>query len=142
MGRLGFHFNDMIFLAADGRYAQAKFKDSSNNLDSKATQYDIGPTVGIQMPIFGLRVWGTYIAASELDPKESNNIDLKFSSGKGYRVGGGIHLAFVSLNLEWQKLDYDKTTIERIGPFTPGSTTNIKYQGEGWIASVSFPISI
>lgn len=142
MARLGFHINEVFFVAADGRYSQPKFKDSTNNLDASATEFDYGPTVGIQMPNFGLRVWGTYIAGSELDPKISRNLDLKFTGGTGYRIGAGFKLFLLSLNLEYQKLDYDKTTVEAIGPFTPGTTTDVKFEGEGWIASLSFPLSI
>lgn len=143
MARLGLHASSVVFFAADARYAMPNFKDSSNNLDADAKEWDIGPSVGIQMPIVGLRVWGTYILASELDPKESNNFDLKFTDGQGWRIGAGFRVAIVSLNLEYQRIKYDKTTIQKIGPYTPGGEpTNVDYDGEGFIASVSFPLSL
>ncbi len=143
LGRLGFHINEVFFVAADARYSQPHFKDSSVNYDASAAQFDLGPTVGVQMPtLLGLRVWGTYVATSQLDPKSSHNLDLKFSDGKGYRIGAGIKLAIVSLNLEYQKVDYGKTNIEALGPFTVGTTDRVKYNGEGWVASVSFPLEL
>lgn len=143
MARLGFHINEAIFVAGDARYSMPKFTDSTNDLDSKAKGYDIGPSVGMQMPDIGLRIWGTYILASELDPEASNGFDYKFTGGKGYRIGAGFRLAMVSLNLEWQKIKYDSTDIEQIGPLSgAGSTDSISFDGDGWIASVSFPLEL
>lgn len=143
MGRVGFHINEVLFAGADVRYAMPKFEDSTNSLSSDATEFDYGPVVGIQMPDIGLRVWGSYILGSELDPKSSNGFDYKFTKGTGYRIGAGFRVAIVSLNLEYQKIDYDRTTVEQIGPFTGSSDTDqIKFNGAGWIASVSFPLEM
>src|SRR6185312_10031759 len=61
MARLGFHATDALFIAADARYSRPTFKDSTNNLNSTAAQYDIGPVIGVAMPVVGLRVWATWI---------------------------------------------------------------------------------
>jgi hypothetical protein len=141
MGRLGFHINDAVFVAADARWAKPRFKDSTNGLDADATYFDIGPVVGVQMPVVGLRVWAGWIATSTLDPEASNGFDYKFSGGNGYRVGAGFHVAVVSLNLEYQHLKYGTTTVENAGPLT-GNYDSIKYNGDGWFLSVSFPIEL
>jgi hypothetical protein len=141
MGRVGFHINDVFFVAADARFARPTFKDSSNNLNSTANQYDLGPVVGVQTPVVGLRVWATYILTSQLDPAESNSFDYKFNNGTGYRIGAGFHVGIVSLNLEYQKIDYSNTTVEKMGPIS-GNTDSIKFNGDGWIASVSFPLEM
>lgn len=141
--RLGFHVNDVLFVGVDGRYSKLDFEDSNSlfNYDTDAEHFNLGPVVGVQMPGIGLRVWGTYIATATLDPKESSGLDLKFSEGTGYRIGAGFRVFAVSLNLEYQKLDYDKTGLQQAGPFT-GTTDGVQLDNESWIASVSFPISI
>lgn len=141
--RLGLHVNDVLFVGVDGRYAKLNFEDSNSvfNYDADAEHFNLGPVIGIQMPVAGLRVWGTYIATATLDPKENSGLDLKFSEGTGYRIGAGFHVLAVSLNLEYQKLDYDKTGIQQAGPFT-GSADSVNLKNESWIASISFPISI
>jgi hypothetical protein len=131
-----------VFLAADARYSRPQFKDSSNNLDSQATAYNYGPVLGIQMPGVGLRLWGTYVMDGQLDPEESNQVDVKFNKPTGYRVGAGFHLGYVSLNLEYQDLKYDSTTLEKIGPFTGSASDNIRLQDKAYVGSVSFPIDL
>lgn len=142
MGRLGFHVNEVLFIAADGRYALPNYKDTAVNYDTSATEYDLGPSVGVQMPFVGLRVWGTYILGSQLDPKGTSNLDYKFTDGTGYRIGAGFRLAMVSLNLEYQRIKYNSTTFENASIFTNKNTDAIKYDGEAWIASVSFPLEL
>lgn len=141
MGRFGFHIDNVFFVAADGRWSMPNFKDSSVNYDASATQWDLGPTVGVQMPwVVGLRVWATYVATSQLDPKSSGNFDVKMNDGKGYRVGAGFKLAIVSVNLEYQKIDYDNIKVQSAGPLT--GQLNSKYAGEGWVLSASFPLAL
>lgn len=137
--RLGGHVLDTLFLAADLRYAEPKYKDSNFSADAKASNY--GVTLGMQMPIVGLRIWGTYVIDGMLDPKEANNVDLKFKEAKGHRVGAGFHVAMFSVNLEYQNLKYDATELEKLGPFTNIDADNIRLKESGMIASVSFPIS-
>lgn len=141
--RIGFHVSDVLFVGIDGRYSKLDFEDSNSvfNYDADAEHFNVGPVIGVQMPVIGLRVWGSYIAAGTLDPKENNGLDLKFSDGTGYRVGAGFHVFALSLNVEYQKMDYDKTTLQQAGPFT-GTADGVQLENESWIASVSFPISI
>jgi hypothetical protein len=142
--RVGFHVSDSLFLGVDGRYSLLNFQDSNSvfNYDTKAKSYNIAPVIGIQMPVIGLRVWGSYIVSSTLDPDEKNSLDLKFDDGTGYRIGAGFHVATISFNLEYQKVDYDKTTFQQVGPVTNTATDNVKLKNEAWIASISFPISL
>lgn len=141
--RLGMHVGDVVFIAADGRYLMPKFKDSSVNYDSDATALNYGATVGVQTPVAGLRVWGTYIFGGELDPKASGNFDVKLSDAQGYRVGAGFYFTMVSINLEYQDLKYDKATLQSLGPINANASTNsVTLQDKAWIASVSFPIAL
>lgn len=138
--RLGGHVVDTIFLAADIRYSEPKYEDSNFKADAKASNY--GVTLGMQMPIVGLRIWGTYVGDGMLDPKEDSGVDLKFTKAQGHRVGAGFHVAMLSLNLEYQSLKYGSTELEKLGPFTNiNAQDNISLTESGLIASVSFPIS-
>jgi hypothetical protein len=141
--RLGIHLSEVVFVGVDARYAMTKFTDSAANSSSNATSYQYGPVAGIQMPNFGLRLWAAYVLGGELNPEESSNFDVKFLEAKGPRIGAGLRLMSVSLNLEYQDLTYGKTNLEKIGPFT-GSTDfeSVKLSEKAWIASVSFPIQL
>lgn len=143
--RLGMHASDVIFLAADLRYSKPDYKDSSNNMTSSATAYNYGAVLGVQMPIVGLRVWGSYILGGELDPSSSTlggfTYDQKFTGGTGYRVGVGMQVILVSVNLEYQQMEYKTTNIEQAGPLT-NFTTDAKLKNESYILSVSFPIAL
>lgn len=141
--RLGGHVMDILFLAADVRYSRPQFKDSTNNLDATATSINYGGVVGVQTPVLGLRVWGGYVFGGELHPEVSNNVEFKFSDPKGYRVGAGLRILMVSVNLEYQSLKYDKTTLEQIGPFaTNVSLDDSKLTNNSYIVSVSFPLAL
>lgn len=138
--RAGGHVLDTVFLAADLRYAQPKYQDSNFEADAKASNY--GVVVGLQMPIAGLRLWATYIVDGNLDPKEDQSVDLKFTEAQGLRFGAGLHVAMFSVNIEYQNVKYKKTELEELGPFTDiNAQDNIELTESGLVASVSFPIS-
>ena len=139
--RFGFHLNEAFFLGADARYSMPNFKDSSVNYDADSVSTNYGAVVGFQMPDLGLRIWGTYILGGELDPKADGNFDVKFEEAKGYRVGAGFRVQSVSLNLEYQDLKYDSSTLQKFGPFSgAGTFTDVNLKNKSWIASVSFPM--
>lgn len=141
--RLGAHVMDTLFIAADVRYSRPQFKDSSNNLDALATSINYGGVIGVQTPILGLRLWGGYVFAGELHPEESNNVQFKFSDPKGYRFGAGLRILMLSVNLEYQSLKYDHTSLEKIGPFAPNtSLDSSQLTNNSYIVSVSFPLSL
>ena len=142
--RVGFHVMDSIFIAADGRYSLPTFKDDKLKQDVDAKAWTVGPTVGFQMPTpLGIRVWAGWIVAGEVDPDKGQNVKERFESGQGYRVGAGSKLAMVSLNAEFQKIKYDNTKLEEVGVFTPNySRSDVEYENDSMVLSVSFPISI
>lgn len=138
--RAGGHVLDTVFLAADLRYAQPKYQDSNFEADAKAQNY--GVVLGLQMPIAGLRIWGSYIVDGNLDPKEDQSVDLKFTKAQGHRLGAGIHVAMFSVNIEYQNVKYKSTELEKLGPFTDvNAQDSIELTESGLVASVSFPIS-
>ena len=142
--RLGVHLFETLFIGADGRYSIPQFKDSSLGQEIKAQAWNYGPVIGLQMPTtLALRIWAGYIFDGQLDPDKDKNVDEKFSDAHGYRLGAGIKLGIVSLNLEFQDLKYDTTDINEIGVFTPGySSRNTHLDTSSWLLSASFPISI
>jgi hypothetical protein len=141
--RVGFHVQSALFLGVDGRYSMPQYKDTHVSYDAKSKSTNWGPVIGIQMPNFGLRIWGTYILGGQLDPDRSGNLNVKFESAAGYRVGVGFRIAVFSANLEYQSLKYDRTNLEQIGPFTSGSQfSNVNLENKSWIASLSFPLQL
>jgi hypothetical protein len=95
------------------------------------------------MPKIGLRVWGEYVGYATLDPETDNNLDVKFQEGMGFRLGTGFRFYSLSLNLEYEQIAYDKSHLEKIGPFTTNTTfDDVELSSKAWIASVSFPIEI
>lgn len=139
--RFGFHVADIIFLGLDGRYSMPKYKMNTYEADAQALNYGI--VAGVQTPLLGIRIWGNYILGGNLDPKESSTntffSDVKYDGANGYRIGAGLRVAVVSVNLEYQNMGYNSTTLQ-----SPGSITSddFKLKNEAWVASVSFPISL
>lgn len=142
LARLGFHIDEALFVAIDGRYSRPTFKDSSSNVDSTATSSSVGPVLGLQMPSVGLRVWGQYVFDGSLDPETSNGYDYIFQNAKGYRAGLGFHISSFSINLEYQDLKYE-TKLQQIGGFTVNSTfSRSDLTSKGFVAGVSFPVEL
>lgn len=139
--RLGMHVYESVFLAADARYAMPTYDSSALGTSADATAYNAGVTLGVQTPLAGIRVWGTYILAGELNPKDLNGFDVKFNDLKGYRVGAGIYVGIVSLNVEYQDAKYDSTTIEDAGGLS-GNLDSVDGHDKSYILSVSFPVSL
>jgi hypothetical protein len=142
--RLGFHVYDSFFVAADGRYGKLHYDSSALGGSANAETSNLGLTVGAQTPLAGVRVWGTYVLTGGLNPDAIGStipVDVKFNNPKGYRVGAGVYIAMVSLNLEYQELKYDSTTLEKAGPIT-GNSDDVKGTDKQYILSVSFPVAL
>ncbi len=132
----------MIFLGIDGRYSKLQFNDSAYG-DAEGSTYNYGPTLGLQTPLWGIRVWGSYIMGGEYDPASgSNNVDMKFTDARGSRVGGGIRFAALSINLEYENMTYNRSNIESIGSLDIDSSTDVDLDSAGYLLSVSFPLSL
>lgn len=139
--RLGMHVHETIFLAVDGRYARPNYESSALNGSADADASNLGLTLGAQTPLAGIRVWGTYILTGNLNPQEISGVDVKFNDFKGYRVGGGLYIGSIGVNLEYQDAKYDSTTIEKAGPIS-GNLDSVKGSDKSYILSVSFPVSL
>lgn len=140
--RLGLHMFESVFIGLDGRYSKPNYENSDTGVDSRADSYNYGPMIGFQMPTaFGLRVWAAYIADGEIDVERDGEVDFKFEDGEGYRIGAGIKLTLVSLNLEYQDIEYVQTQLSGAGVFD-GTTNNVAHTNESVVFSVSFPFSL
>lgn len=143
LGKAGIHINESVFVAIDGRYQQLKFKDSTNHYNADANAFNIGPVIGVQMPNLGLRVWGGYVLAGEMDPQASNGLDARFSEAHGFRVGTGFRIAALSLNLEYQDLDYGRSELEQLGPFSTNvQSESIRLENKSYVLSLTFPLEM
>ena len=143
LARVGVHVYDSLFLAADFRYSRPTFADSTHNLSSTADSYNMAIVAGAQIPIVGLRVFGSYVFAGGVNPGVfSNGLDVNYTGASGYRMGVGLHVLMISVNLEYQHIIYD-TTIESLGPFTVNSVfANDKLRNSSFILSASFPLDL
>ncbi len=135
--RLGGHFSDIFFYGIDGRYSRPKYEATSGE-SAEADEYDVGATLGAQTPLWGLRLWGTYLIEGSVDPQAAAGVDRRFSGLDGYRVGAGFRIAAVGVNLEYEEARYDDVTIN--GTVAPG-TADLDGSARGLIGSISFPIS-
>lgn len=135
MLRLGMHASEIIFIGVDARYGQTRLSDSAFNTEVDATGFNYGLAAGVQMPVVGLRVLGSYVLGGELDPKSDQGVDFKLKEPKGYRLGAGFQILMLSLNLEYQDLKYEKADITGVANNVDATMTD-----KGWIASVTFPM--
>jgi Outer membrane protein beta-barrel domain len=141
--RLGFHINEAFFVGLDARYSMPKFDDTTTGINENAKAYNWGPVVGMQMPDVGLRVWGSYIAGGEMDPEGSSAFDGRFKDGTGFRVGAGFRVQAISLNLEYQEMNYGSANLDNALGFAPGTNfDSVELENKTWLASVSFPIQL
>lgn len=140
--RMGGHVSEILLLGLDGRYAKINMEDSFYN-SAEAKVYNIAPTIGLQTPLFGIRILGSYVVAGENDPASGiQGLDLKFKEATGWRLGAGLHVFAVSINLEYQDLSYNTTEIESFGSLTANNATDIDMDSKGYALSASFPIEL
>ncbi len=140
--KLGMHVSQILILGVDGRYSRSKMSDSAYG-DANGDKYTFGPTLGAQMPLAGLRLWATYVLAGDFDPDSGRQgFDLRFKDPRGYRVGAGLHFGPVSMNLEFEELNFDQTVIQSFGAISPNFGTNVDFVSRGYFASLSFPLEL
>ena|SRR5665213_2934407 len=136
LARAGIHVYDRFFVAADARYAILNFTDNANNFSANASSWDIAPVVGLQMADSGARIFVGYVLAGNLDPQSSNGIDPSYGNATGWRVGAGLKIQHISVNIEWQRLHYGTGKLSGSGQ----SVSGLNYNPEALVASVTFPI--
>ena len=138
--RVGFHLFDVMFLAMEGSYSQLHIDEDATSYSAYGSSTSYGPTLGFQTPWAGVRIWGTYLVNGEFDPSSNNGVDLKFKDLDGYKVGVGFRIAKVGASVEYQDATYNTIEVQDAGPLS--GNTNLEMKHTGWLASVSFPISL
>ncbi len=136
--RVGGHVADIFLLAADVRYSQPDYQSSALDSSTKAKALNYGATVGVQTPFFGIRVWNTFILDGNLDPDSMKGVDAKFTGFNGYRLGAGLYVAVVSVNLEYQDAKYKDAQADT----TIGAIKGFEGTQKSYVLSVSFPIAM
>lgn len=140
--RVGGHVSELFFLGLDARYARIQMSDSFYE-KADARVYNLAPIVGVQTPYFGIRLLAGYVQAGENDPGAGyQGLDLKFKEVNGWRVGAGLYIAAVSLNLEYQDLTYNTTEIQSFGSYVVNNATSVDANNRGYSLSLSFPIEM
>jgi len=140
--RLGGHVSEILLLGVDARYAKTQMQDSSYG-SADAQSYNVAPVIGLQTPLFGIRLLAGYVAAGENNPEAgSRGLDLKFKDANGWRVGAGLHVAALSVNLEYQDLKYNTTDVESFGSLNVNSTSDIDVTNRGYALTIGFPIEL
>jgi len=141
--RFGGHIYESFLLGVDARYSKLEMKDSTFYSNTNADVYNIAPMIGLQTPLWGIRLTAGYVVAGESNPDSGNQgVDLKFKEAQGWRLGAGIHVAAVGINLEYQDLKYNKTEVESLGPVAVNDNLDVDADTRGYSLAVSFPIEL
>ena len=69
-------------------------------------------------------------------------MDVEYKGFNGYRIGGGIYIAIISLNLEYQEAKYKSTNVQSEGSFPPGTLDNVNGTEKSFVFSLSFPLAL
>lgn len=139
--RFGGHISEIALLGLDARYSKANI-DGTSYGDVDADVYNIAPMVGLQTPLAGIRLTAGYVLAGENNPDGGNTFDVKFKEAQGWRLGAGIHILAVSVNLEYQDLTYNTTEVESVGPLATSSDFDVDANTQGYALTVGFPIEL
>jgi hypothetical protein len=140
--RFGGHVADIFFIALDGQFSKPEFTSDSGNFDFDLNSWLAGVTVGLQTPVAGLRVWGSYLPLGilKLDGKGSNDANIKYKDPKIFKVGAGFYVAAISINLEWMSGKYDTLEIDNAGLITGDYDGNA--ERKSLLLSLSFPLAL
>ena len=141
--RLGGHVSEVLFLSVDGRYAKMQQSDSFYDKNT-SNVYNLAPMIGLQTPLWGIRVMAGYVVLGEnsLDANRQG-VKLKFKEPRGLRLGAGLHAGPVGINLEYQDLKYNKAEIESLGSVATNVNVNgIDESTKGYALSLSFPFEL
>lgn len=140
-GRLGY---GMLGFMAGIDYSMQTF-DLKSEIGS--TEYkdgvkksQLGIFVGYELPVL-IRVWGTYFLSSKVegdDAPATNQVfdsNDEFSDGGGYALGVGFTgFPFISVNLEYRTLEYDK--------YEASGATVVNYNEKADLSEILLSVSL
>ena len=88
--KIGSSVADIVTLGLDFNYSKPNYGSYYSTVQAESQL--AGVFVGVQMPIVGLRFWGTYIPYGIFDPASDGGMDVKYTGGTGYKLGVGLHV--------------------------------------------------
>ncbi len=140
--RFGGHLSEIVFLGIDGRYANMETESNSFNAGARSDVYNVAPVIGIQTPVFGVRLTGAYVVAGENNPGVgAEGANFKFSEANGWRVGAGVHAGPVGISVEYQDLAYNRTDIQSAGSLA-ANAGDVDAGTQGYSLNLSFPVEL
>ena len=139
--RVGMRLYEYVLLGFEGRYSILTFEDTITDDGNNASSWNYGPMIGAQLPSkYPVRLWASYILGSHLDlDEDSNEVDLKYTDGTGYRLGVGVKLKAIYLNLEYQVLSYRTVEVESVGNSITDVSADVDNDAKTWVLSASYP---
>lgn len=137
--KIGGHFADIFFLGLDAERSEPQYTSSNYSTNTQSTL--AGAVVGVQTPVLGVRLWGSYFPYGTFDQNRDQGLQMKFSEPEIYKVGAGLRVAMVSVNLEYLKGKYRESEIQNNGN-TFASFDDADAERESWALGVSFPFSL
>ncbi len=140
--RFGGHVSEVFLIGIDGRYSKNQMEDSFYQ-SADADVYNIAPMVGLQTPLFGVRLLAGYVLTGENNPAAGvQGLDLKFKEASGWRLGAGLHVGPVSVNVEYQDLRYNTTEVESIGSLALNDDVSVDSRTNGYVLTLGFPVEL
>lgn len=99
--------------------------------------------ITIQTPYYGVRLLAGYVIVGENDPNAGyRDLDLKFKEASGLRVGAGVFVSSVGINLEYQDISYNSTEIQSLGSYSLNKVSAVDAKNRGYALSLSFPVEL
>ncbi len=137
----GVHFADIWFGGLDIMYSMPKFTESNGRFSSNTKNILVGVVTGVQMPIVGLRVWGGFIPYGTLDQDKDRGLQMKFSNPSLFKLGAGMHVSMLSINLEYMWGKYGKSEITNDGS-NFATFADAEAKQNVFMLGVSFPLML
>jgi len=137
----GLHVWEIGFAGLDFMYSQPKFTESQGRFSSNTKSWLLGVLAGAQMPVAGLRVWAGYSPLGNMDQDRDRGLQMKFSNPSIFKLGAGIHVSMVSINLEYLWGSYGKSDITNDNS-TYATFANASAKRNTFLLGVSFPINL
>jgi hypothetical protein len=140
--KLGGHVSEALVLGVDARYSRSNLNDPFF-ASATADAYNVGPTIALQTPYAGIRLLGTYVLAGEVNPTAgTSGLDLRFRDARGWRLGAGLYIRRVGVNLEYQDLTYSGADVQSFGSIPVSNDVRVDTGSRGYALSLTFPIAL
>lgn len=136
----------VYYLGLEGSYAPALSVTKNNNtsaLSKTNTNFKLGLTAGINLPVFPLSLWVGYQFLDSLDiPNYSATTGYTFNAGS-FKIGAGYKiLPFLKLNAEYFLICYGSTVTTTTTSVTTATPSNLSMGNNLFLLSLSVPVPL